>query len=174
MVPVSRTIMGGPASAVPRNCVSPGQRGLDPQAMSCAMLSWRRKRFSSLSRGCDLSRRARERCPTGRGVRYTGALAEGKGGAQGVPPLLAPSHPFLREAIERAGARLLYLPPYSPDLAPTERCWSKLKSILRTAKARTRDVLDDAIAPALATITASDARGWFQRCGCLTVIQESL
>ena len=71
----------------------------------------------------------------------------------------------VREAIEQTGARVLYLPPYSPDLAPIERCWSKLKSILRTAKARTREALDEAIAQALATITASDARGWFQHCG---------
>jgi transposase len=71
----------------------------------------------------------------------------------------------IREAIEQAGAQVVYLPPYSPDLAPIERCWSKLKSILRTAKARTREALDEAIAQALATITASDARGWFQHCG---------
>jgi transposase len=71
----------------------------------------------------------------------------------------------IREAIEQAGARVLYLPPYSPDLAPIERCWSKLKSLLRTAKARTREALDEAIAQALATITASDARGWFEHCG---------
>src|SRR5262245_29704598 len=68
----------------------------------------------------------------------------------------------IRAAIEQAGARLLYLPPYSPDLAPIERCWSKLKSCLRTAKARTREALDEAIAQALATITAADAQGWFQ------------
>jgi transposase len=71
----------------------------------------------------------------------------------------------VREAIEPTGARVLYLPPYAPDLAPIERCWSKLNSILRTAKARTREALDEAMAQALATITASDARGWFQHCG---------
>jgi len=71
----------------------------------------------------------------------------------------------IREAMEQTGARVLYWPPYSPDLAPIERGWSKLKSILRTAKARTREALDEAIAQALATITASDARGWFQHCG---------
>lgn len=71
----------------------------------------------------------------------------------------------IQEAIAQAGARVLYLPPYSPDLAPIEHCWSKLKCLLRTAKARTREALDAAIAQALATITASDARGWFQHCG---------
>jgi transposase len=71
----------------------------------------------------------------------------------------------LREAIEQTGARVLYVPPYSPDLAPIERGWSKLKSILRTAKARTREALEEAIAQALATTTAADARGWFQHGG---------
>jgi hypothetical protein len=46
-------------------------------------------------------------------------------------------------------------------LAPIERCWSRLKSVLRTAKARTREVLDYAIAQALAIITVADVRGWF-------------
>jgi transposase len=71
----------------------------------------------------------------------------------------------IREAMEQAGATLWSLPPYAPDLAPIERCWSKLKSLLRAAKARTREALDDASAQALATITVSDARGWFQECG---------
>ena len=64
----------------------------------------------------------------------------------------------IREAIEQTGARLQYLPPYSPDLAPIERCWSQLKTALRAAKARTREALEHAIAQALGTITLSDAR----------------
>src|SRR3712207_4480440 len=71
----------------------------------------------------------------------------------------------IREAIAQAGAQLLYLPPYSPDWSPIERCWSKLKTALRTAKARTREALDQALAHALATITVSDARRWFHSCG---------
>jgi transposase len=71
----------------------------------------------------------------------------------------------IREAIEQAGAQLLYLPPYSPDRSPIERCWSKLKTALRKAKARTRGALDHAIAQALASITISDARSWFHHCG---------
>jgi transposase len=71
----------------------------------------------------------------------------------------------IREGIEQMGARLLYLPPYSPDLSPIERCWSQLKTALRTAKVRIREVLDHAIAQALATITVSDARSWFRHCG---------
>jgi transposase len=71
----------------------------------------------------------------------------------------------IREAVEQAGARLLYLPPYSPDLSPIEPCWSKLKTVLRTAQARTREALEQAITQALATVTVSDARHWFHHCG---------
>jgi transposase len=71
----------------------------------------------------------------------------------------------VREAIAQTGARRQYWPPYSPDLSPIERCWSELKTALRMAKARTREALEHAIAQALATITASDARSWFHHCG---------
>jgi len=71
----------------------------------------------------------------------------------------------IREAIEQAGAQVRYVPPYSPDLSPIEPCWSKLKTALRTAKARTREALDQALAHALAPITVSDARSWFHHCG---------
>lgn len=71
----------------------------------------------------------------------------------------------IRDAIEAAGAILLYLPPYSPDWSPIEPCWSKLKTFLRAAKARTREALEEAIRTALDTITATDARGWFMHCG---------
>jgi transposase len=71
----------------------------------------------------------------------------------------------IREAIEQAGAQLLYLPPYSPDRSPIELCWSKLKTALRTAKARTREALEQAITQALATITVSDTHNWFLHCG---------
>lgn len=71
----------------------------------------------------------------------------------------------IREAIEGAHASLLYLPPYSPDCSPIEPCWSKLKTTLRAAKARTREALDEALKHALDTVTAADARGWFTFCG---------
>jgi transposase len=71
----------------------------------------------------------------------------------------------IREAIESRGAQLIYLPPYSPDLAPIEQCWSKIKTFLRTAQARTRQALEAAIQQALTTITAEDARSWFTYCG---------
>ena len=71
----------------------------------------------------------------------------------------------VRERIEAAGAELLYLPPYSPDLNPIEKAWSKLKLLLRSAKARTKDVLDQAITDLLPQITHDDARAWFRCSG---------
>jgi transposase len=71
----------------------------------------------------------------------------------------------LRERLEACGAQLIYLPPYSPDLSPIEPCWSKLKTLLRTAQARPRDALDAAIQQGLAAVTPSHTRGWFRHCG---------
>lgn len=68
-------------------------------------------------------------------------------------------------AIRRAGATPVFLPPYSPELNPIELAWSKLKKLLRDAKARTREALDDAIARALPCITPKDAYGWYRHCG---------
>ena len=68
----------------------------------------------------------------------------------------------VRERIEAAGAQLLYLPPYSPDLNPIEKAWAKLKQLLRTAKARTKEALDEAIAELLPLVTAEDAKAWFR------------
>lgn len=67
--------------------------------------------------------------------------------------------------VEARGARLEYLPPYSPDYNPIERCWSKIKTYLRKAKARTYRALLRAIKEALATITDADIRAWFDFCG---------
>jgi transposase len=55
-----------------------------------------------------------------------------------------------------------YLPPYSPGLNPIEKAWSKLKLLLRSAKARTRDVLDQAISDLLPQITPDNAQAWFR------------
>jgi transposase len=71
----------------------------------------------------------------------------------------------VQQALARRGARLLYVRPYSPDLSPIEPCWSKVKTALRKAKARTRDALDTAITRALTTVTAADAHSWFEYCG---------
>jgi transposase len=74
-----------------------------------------------------------------------------------------------RALIEGAGCRLLFLPPYSPDLNPIEQAWSKLKALLRGAAARTRDALEAALKTFLDEITAADARAWFTHCGYATV-----
>ena len=71
----------------------------------------------------------------------------------------------LAEIVGRYGARLLYLPPYSPDFNPIELAFSKLKTWLRTAQARTRDLLEEAIRAAAEWITGEDAKNWFDHCG---------
>jgi transposase len=71
----------------------------------------------------------------------------------------------VRDALDRAGLGHRYLPPYSPDLNPIEQAWSKLKARLRAEGARSREALEAALGPALAAITARDARGWFRLCG---------
>jgi len=67
--------------------------------------------------------------------------------------------------IRAAGARVLFLPPYSPDLNPIEYCWSKVKAFLKKFEALTLATLDAAIARATELITSKDARGWFAHCG---------
>ena len=71
----------------------------------------------------------------------------------------------VRELIAAYGAVLLYLPPYSPDFNPIEQCWSKIKQILRTLKARSAEALEQAVAQALAAITVENAQAWFAHCG---------
>ena len=63
------------------------------------------------------------------------------------------------------GAEVLFLPAYSPDLNPIEKMWSKLKEFLRSAEARSRPSLIEAIASALETITAQDVINWLASCG---------
>lgn len=67
--------------------------------------------------------------------------------------------------ILNAGARVLFLPAYSPDLNPIEKMWSKVKGLLRGAEARTPEDLITAIGQALARVTPQDALGWFASCG---------
>jgi transposase len=71
----------------------------------------------------------------------------------------------VRELLEAAGARPLYMPAYSPDLNAIELCWSKLKGILKSIGARTVLKLRHAVAAAAERITPQDARGWFAHCG---------
>lgn len=73
--------------------------------------------------------------------------------------------PRVKQAIEARGCRLLFLPAYSPDFSPIEEAFSKLKTLLRRAGARSREALQEAIATALDLITAADALRWFTHCG---------
>jgi transposase len=68
----------------------------------------------------------------------------------------------VEQLIQAAGAELLYLPPYSPDLNPIEKAWAKLKQLLRSAKARTAEALNQAIAELLPQITPQNAQAWFR------------
>jgi transposase len=81
--------------------------------------------------------------------------------------------PKVREAIQARGCQLLFLPAYSPDLSPIEEAFSKLKSFLRRAGARTREDLYEALSHALEVITPQDALGWFTHCGYFSVDQEA-
>jgi transposase len=67
--------------------------------------------------------------------------------------------------IANAGAEVLFLPAYSPDLNPIEKMWSKIKALLRSAEARTPADLISAIGQALGRVTPKDALGWFTSCG---------
>ena len=67
----------------------------------------------------------------------------------------------VRDAIEAVGARLLYLPPYSPDFNPIEQMWSKIKQILRTHAPRTEDELLRAAKTAFNSISTADCKGFF-------------
>lgn len=78
-----------------------------------------------------------------------------------------PTHKLeeIEDAIDAAGAWVLFLPTYSPDLNPIEHCWSKVKSLLRSLKPRTWDDLLAALAAAFSSITTLDILGWFRHCG---------
>lgn len=75
-----------------------------------------------------------------------------------LPPHKAPA---ISRLLGQANAELWYLPPYSPDFNPIEQMWSKVKSYLRSAKARTQEELLRAIAKALAEVRPEDTRGFF-------------
>ncbi len=71
----------------------------------------------------------------------------------------------VRELVEERGADLVFLPSYSPDLNPIEEAFSKIKNIVRKARARTREALDEAMGEALRAVTLGDVAGWFSHCG---------
>lgn len=73
----------------------------------------------------------------------------------------------VRQLLATQGCQLLFLPAYSPDFSPIEETFSKVKAFLRRLGARTHEALQEALAQALETVSAQDARGWFAHCGYL-------
>jgi transposase len=71
----------------------------------------------------------------------------------------------VRQAIAAAGASILYLPPYSPDLNPIEQLFAKLKALLRKAAARTKHELWQAIGHLLAAVPPSECANYLDHCG---------
>ena len=67
--------------------------------------------------------------------------------------------------IQKAGAEVLFLPPYSPDLNPIEKLWSKLKEFIRRCETNTRELFEAAVNLALQNITRDDLKGWITDCG---------
>lgn len=80
----------------------------------------------------------------------------------------------IEELIKSVGAKVKFLPPYSPDLSPIELCWSKIKEILRSAKARTESVINEAITNAINAITDEDSLNWFNHCGLFFELSRDL
>lgn len=74
--------------------------------------------------------------------------------------------------LEKAGATLLFLPPYSPDFNPIEEAFSKVKSILRKIQSRTKEALLEATGRALDAITPEDIRGFYSDCGYRSPVQS--
>jgi transposase len=70
-----------------------------------------------------------------------------------------------RQLVEEAGARLLFLPAYSPDVSPIELAWRKVKARLREEHACTGEALETAIETAMQAITSEDARRFYGHCG---------
>ena len=69
------------------------------------------------------------------------------------------------ELLDQAGIERIYLPRYSPELNPIEHAWSKVTTRLKAKAVWTLDALEAELKPALDTITAQDARGWFRHAG---------
>lgn len=81
------------------------------------------------------------------------------------------SAPKALELIAAAGAQVVHLPAYSPDFNPIEGCISKLKTALRSFKARTKRKLSNALAKALTLITQQDIHGWFEHAGYVSSLK---
>ena len=81
---------------------------------------------------------------------------------------------WVRELIEERGCQLWLLPSYSPDLNPIEEAFSKVKTLLRKAKARTLEALFEATVQAIDAVSAGDSRGYFEHCGYVKLQDHSL
>lgn len=71
----------------------------------------------------------------------------------------------VQAVLAASGVKVLFLPPYSPDLNPIERLWSKMKAILRKEKIRITNELSDAVARAFSRISVDDCSAWFRLVG---------
>ena len=72
---------------------------------------------------------------------------------------------LVQAAFAALAVEVFYLPPYSPDLNPIEKCWSKMKAFLRQVAARSYEALSEALTAAMKTITVADAQNWIRHCG---------
>lgn len=72
--------------------------------------------------------------------------------------------------IESVGAKVVFLPPYSPDLSPIEKMWSKIKEILRRNKPRTKAQFHSALANSLSSMNDEDFEEWYESCGYSIVV----
>lgn len=77
--------------------------------------------------------------------------------------------PAIRQAIRSTGAKLFYLPPYSPDLSPIEQTFSKLKTLLRKENARTFEEVESAIGQLLKMLTPTECRNFFSEAGYASI-----
>ncbi|MBW4473805.1 MAG: transposase [Stenomitos rutilans HA7619-LM2] len=101
-------------------------------------------------------------------VRHPGASAATVGRGDRAEGYTLPVHyaEVVQAAIESVGAKVVFWPPYAPNLSPLKLCWSKLKQLLRSAKARTHEALDQALTRTInECLSANDALGWFNHSG---------
>jgi len=71
----------------------------------------------------------------------------------------------IADLIESTGARVVFLPPYSPELSPIEKLWSKIKEVLRRKKPRTKAEFHMTLAAALSSMNDEDFEEWYEACG---------
>ena len=72
---------------------------------------------------------------------------------------------IIKSLIESVGAKVVFLPPYSPELSPIEKMWSKIKDSLKRSKARTSAQFHNALASAAHAVNEDDLHGWYAECG---------